>query len=129
MENDTPSTEPHLVGPDGLDECAFDAARKAYHQTHVGDYGTLRAAITAYVSALEEAFDAERDSLTREIEEYRSEIRTMCRLDYKLVPLVPTREMIDAWRVDQAQSRSLESSYAAMIGASPSPQSRERGCE
>lgn len=33
---------------DRLDERAFDVARKAYHRTHVGDYGALRAAISAY---------------------------------------------------------------------------------
>lgn len=126
-EKETPAPSTQTVGPDGLNEHAFDAARKAYHQTHIGDYGPLRAAIAAYGSALEESFDAERDSLTREIEEYRSEMRAVGRLDYKIVPLVPTREMIDAWRLDQAQGRSLESSYAAMIDASPSPQTREVG--
>lgn len=38
---------------------------------------------------------------------------------WKLVPLLPTQEMIDAWRLDQAQLRSLETSYKAMIDAAP----------
>lgn len=40
------------VGSDGLDERAFDAARVAFHRTAVGDYGTLRAAISAYLAAV-----------------------------------------------------------------------------
>lgn len=47
----TPSPQTKMVGPDGLNENAFEAARKAYHQTHLGEYGTLRAAISAYLVA------------------------------------------------------------------------------
>ncbi len=35
-----------------------------------------------------------------------------------IVPRVPSQAMIDAWREDQAQGRSLQSSYAAMLAAS-----------
>lgn len=48
------------------------------------------------------------------------------RLGWKLVPLVPTQEMIDAWRMDQAQGRSLQSSYSAMIAAEAELDSRTR---
>jgi hypothetical protein len=36
---------------------------------------------------------------------------------WKLVPKVPTEDMIGAWRQDQAQGRSLQSSYRAMLAA------------
>lgn len=48
---------------------------------------------------------------------------------WKLVPLVPTSEMIDAWRLDQAQGRSLQSSYVAMLAASPTPPAEKEGGE
>ncbi len=38
-----------------------------------------------------------------------------------IVPMVPSQAMIDAWREDQAQGRSLQSSYAAMLAASEAP--------
>jgi hypothetical protein len=38
---------------------------------------------------------------------------------WRLVPENATREMIDAWRQDQAQGRSLENSYRVMIAAAP----------
>ncbi|MHC2481602.1 hypothetical protein [Rhizobium leguminosarum] len=37
--------------PIHLDENAFDAARIAFHRTHLAEYGSLRAAIVAYISA------------------------------------------------------------------------------
>lgn len=40
---------------------------------------------------------------------------------WSVVPSVPTREMIDAWRLDQAQGRSLENSYLSMLDAAPNP--------
>ncbi len=54
------------MGADGLDERAFDAARKAFHKTALGEYGTLRAAISAYleqISKPQSAFRAGRHAL------------------------------------------------------------------
>lgn len=47
-----------------LNESAFEAARKAYHRTHVGDYGALRAAISAYLNALSNEKNAIDGSMT-----------------------------------------------------------------
>jgi len=53
IDGTTPPPPPsHVVGIDGLDEQAFDAARVAFHRTAVGDYGTLRAAISAYLACM-----------------------------------------------------------------------------
>lgn len=52
-DGDTTSPAPHVMGSDGLDERSFDAARVAYHRTAVGDYGTLRAAISAYLATVQ----------------------------------------------------------------------------
>lgn len=38
---------------------------------------------------------------------------------WKPVPATATQEMIDAWRIDQSQGRSLENSYRAMIAVAP----------
>jgi len=40
---------------------------------------------------------------------------------YVIMPKVPTQDMVEAWRLDQSQGRSLESSYLAMLNAAPSP--------
>ena len=50
-----PPPQTQMVWSDGLDERAFDAARVAYHRTAVGDYGTLRAAISAYLSTVQKS--------------------------------------------------------------------------
>jgi len=55
----------------------------------------------------------------------QNDARTIARKDeaaltaagYQIVPVVPTEAMIGAWRTDQAQGRSLQSSYSAMLKA------------
>ncbi len=70
-------------------------------------------------SALE-THDQEKTELRAMIKQYRKEAVPD---GWQLVPINPTSYMIDSWRIDQSQGRSLESSYQAMLSAAPKPDS------